>query len=297
MKILVLGSQGQLGRCLQDQLKNSGHQVVLASRRKVDVAEYDETKNFIEDQLPDVIVNATAYTNVDKAETDIENAKIVNHLAVKNLATICKKIECWLLHLSTDYVFDGYSNIAYKEDDKTNPQSVYGETKLMGELAIKSSNCKYLIIRTAWVYSEYGNNFLKTMLNLASRKNKLNIVGDQIGCPTYGQDLAKAIVCVIDKMKPQNINSGLYHYAGNLSCTWVDFSEIIFKLALELKIINAKPNVASITTEDFPTAAKRPPQSQLNSNKFKNTFGISPSDCTNGIRSSLEAIKKGIDTN
>ena len=291
MKILILGCQGQLGRCLQDQLQNTKHQITFASRAQIDVTKFTETKKYILDKAPDVVVNATAYTSVDKAEIEKQVAETVNHLAVKNIAEICEKIGCWLVHLSTDYVFDGTSNFAYMEEDKTNPQSVYGETKLKGEWAIQSSECRYIIIRTAWVFSEYGNNFLKNVLSLAASQDELHIVGDQIGCPTYSQDIAKAIVSIIDKLRSENFDSGVYHFSGNLSCTWAEFSEIILNIAHDLSIIEVKPNVVSITSQEFPTAAKRPSQSQLNSDKFKNIFGINPSDCIIGIKSSLEAIK------
>ena len=172
MKILLLGSKGQLGRCLNDQLKNSDHEVIYTSRKQIDIVDFEETKSKILEISPDIIINATAYTAVDKAEEDQETANLVNHLAVKNIAEICSQQSYWLIHVSTDYVFDGKANIPYKEDDKTNPKSVYRETKLKGELAIKASNCKYIIIRTSWVYSEYGNNFLKTMLNLGSERHE-----------------------------------------------------------------------------------------------------------------------------
>ena len=194
MKILVLGCKGQLGRCLNDQLKNTHHEVIYTSREQIDIANFEQTKNQILKNSPDIIINATAYTAVDKAEEDQKNAKLINHLAVKNIAHICNQQGCWLIHVSTDYVFDGKAKIPYKEVDETNPQGVYGETKLKGELAIRSSGCKHIIIRTAWVFSEYGNNFLKTMLRLGAERDELSIVGDQVGCPTYAQDIAKAIV-------------------------------------------------------------------------------------------------------
>ena len=166
MRILVLGSKGQLGRCLKDQLDNVDHEVIYSSRADIDIAEFGRTKEKILDILPDVIINATAYTAVDKAEEEQEKADLINHLAVRNIANIANQICCWLIHISSDYVFDGNSKTPYKELDKTNPKGVYGETKLKGELAIQASNCKHIIIRTAWLFSEYGKNFLKTMFVL-----------------------------------------------------------------------------------------------------------------------------------
>ena len=188
-------------------------------------------------------------------------------------------------------MFDGTSKMPYKEDDQTNPQGVYGDTKLKGELVIQSSGCRHIIIRTALVFSEYGNNFLKTMLRLGAELSELRIVGDQIGCPTYAQDIANAIVVILESLKSKELNSGLYHFGGNVCCSWAEFSHAIFDEALELKVIASKPNVVAITTKEFPTLAKRPAQSQLNSNKLTTNFGVESSDCMLGIRSSLTAIK------
>ena len=295
MKILVLGSKGQLGQCLYDQLLSTDHDVVYTSRDQLDIADFNRTKRRLLELSPDVVINATAYTAVDKAEKDHEVADLINHLAVANIAGACHELACWLIHISTDYVFDGRSNVPYKEDDQTNPQGVYGKTKLQGEKAIQSSGCRHVIIRTAWVFSEYGNNFLKTMLRLGAERSELRIVGDQVGCPTYAQDIAKAIITILESFKSKEVTSCLYHFSGNFCCSWAVFSKAIFDEALELKIIASKPNVVAITTNEFPTLAKRPAQSQLNSNKITTNFGIESSDCMLGIRSSLTAIKtKGL---
>jgi len=291
MKIVVLGSKGQLGQCLYDQLLSTEHDVVYTSRDQIDVADFNRTKSQLLELSPDVIINATAYTAVDKAEEDKETADLVNHLAVANIAGTCHELACLLIHISTDYVFDGLSSAPYKEDDQTNPQGVYGKTKLQGEKAIQSSRCRHVIIRTAWVFSEYGNNFLKTMLRLGAERRELRIVGDQVGCPTYAQDIAKAIITILETSKSKEVTSCLYHFAGNFRCSWAVFSQAIFDEALKLKVIASKPNVVAITTKEFPTLAKRPPQSQLNSNKLTSNFGIKSSDCMLGIRSSLTAIK------
>jgi len=291
MKILVLGCNGQLGRCLYDQLEKTDHNVIYTSRDQIDIADFDATKSQIKQISPNIVINATAYTAVDKAEQDQDNADLINHLAVANIATSCNELDCWLVHVSTDYVFDGASMMPYKEDDQANPQGVYGDTKLKGELAIQSSGCRYIIIRTAWVFSEYGNNFLKTMLRLGAERSELRIVGDQIGCPTYAQDIANAIVVILERLKSKELNSGLYHFGGNVCCSWADFARAIFDEALELKFIVSKPHVVAITTKEFPTLAKRPAQSQLNSNKLTTNFGIDASDCMLGIQSSLTAIK------
>ena len=291
MKILVLGSKGQLGRCLKDQLDNTQHNVVYTSREQIDVGDMQMTKDKILEINPDIVVNASAYTEVDKAEVEQKKAYLVNQHAVASIAHACNQIDCWLIHISSDYVFDGTSTVAYKEEDKTNPLGVYGNTKLNGEKAIKSSGCRYIIIRTSWIFSEHGNNFLKTMLRLSAHSNELRIVGDQIGCPTYAQDIALAIITIIKRLQSNKVSSSLYHYSGNFSCSWAEFSQTIFDVALKLKIIESKPNVVHITTQEFPTLAKRPAYSQLDSNKIKSTFGIEQSDFLAGIRLSLIAIK------
>ena len=291
MKILVLGSKGQLGRCLYDQLSHTDHEVFYTSRVQIDIADFEATKSKFLDVAPDLVINATAYTAVDKAEEEHQAADRINHLAVANIASICDQLDCWLIHVSTDYVFDGNSELPYTENDQTNPQGVYGDTKLKGEIAIQSSGCRHIIIRTPWVFSEYGNNFLKTMLRLGAERNELRIVGDQVGCPTYAQDIARAIVMILESLKSKEVSSCLYHFSGNFCCSWAEFSQAIFDEALKLEVIASKPNVVAITTEEFLTLAKRPARSELSSNKIGSTFGIDPSDCMLGIRSSLMAIK------
>jgi dTDP-4-dehydrorhamnose reductase len=291
MKILVLGYKGQLGRCLHDQLEKTDHNVIYTSRDQLDIKDFDGTKNQIEHISPNIIINATAYTAVDKAEQDHHNVDLINHLAVANIAHICSQLGCWLVHVSTDYVFDGATAVAYNEEDKANPQSVYGDTKLKGEIAIQSSGCRHIIIRTAWVFSEYGNNFLKTILRLGEERSKLHIVGDQIGCPTYAQDLANTIVVILESLRSNDLNSGLYHFGGNVCCSWAEFAQTIFDEALKLEVIGSKPYIVTTTTKEFPTLAKRPARSELSSHKIKSTFGINPSDIMFGIRSSLIALK------
>ena len=282
MKILVLGCNGQLGRCLYDQLEGTDYKSIYTSRAHIDITDFEATKIALLEMAPDVIINATAYTAVDKAEEDQEMANLINHLAVKNIADICNQQGYWLIHVSTDYVFDGESDGPYKENDQTNPQGIYGETKLNGELAIQSSGCKHIIIRTAWVFSEYGNNFLKTMLRLGKEHNELNIVGDQIGCPTYAQDIASAIVQIIPQLHLQK-HCGLYHYSGDAPCSWYDFAKAIFDQA---KINNLKTPITinSIDTSAYPTPAKRPAFSVLDCSKIHNEFGIALSNWDDGIK-------------
>ena len=290
MKILVLGCKGQLGRCLNDQLKSTDHEVIYTSREQIDIADFEKTKNKILKTSPDLIINATAYTAVDNAEEDQETTNLINHLAVKNIADICNQLECWLIHVSTDYVFDGNSKVPYREDDQTNPQGAYGETKLKGELAIQASGCKHIIIRTAWVFSEYGNNFLKTMLRLGAERNELSIVGDQIGCPTYAQDIARSIVEIVPQLNSREYNS-IYHYCGDQPCSWYDFANTIFDQAM---INNSKiPSIVnSIKTSAYPTPAKRPAFSVLDCSKIENECGVHSSNWQEGIRQVIRKIEQ-----
>jgi len=289
MKILVLGCNGQLGRCLNDQLTNTEHEVTYTSREQIDIANFKVTKRKILELSPELIINATAYTAVDKAQKDQATANLINHVAVKNIADICSQQGCWLVHVSTDYVFDGNSNIPYKEDDEANPQGVYGQTKLKGELAIQASGCKYIIIRTAWVFSEYGNNFLKTMLRLGAERDELSIVVDQIGCPTYAQDIARSIISIFPHLYLEKDIQGIYHFCGDKPCSWNHFAKVIFS---EAKILGARiPNLLkSINTIDYPTPATRPAYSVLDCSKIKSCFEINDSDWMLGVKTAVKKL-------
>ena len=290
MKILVLGSKGQLGRCLGDQLVNRDYSIVYTSREGLDISDFEVTKNMILDIVPDVVINATAYTAVDKAEEEGQIADLINHLAVANIASICNQLNCWLIHVSTDYVFDGNSKVPYKEDNPTNPQSVYGCSKLKGEVAIEASGCKYLIIRTAWVYSEYGNNFLKTILRLGSDREELSILGDQIGCPTYAQDIAKSIDRILSFLDLKGSYSGIYHYCGDKPCSWYDFACAIFSEA-ETIGLKTPSYVKSITKTNYPTPANRPSYSVLDCSKIESCFDVSRSKWRDGIKAAIDKLQ------
>ena len=283
MKVLLLGCKGQLGRCLNDQLIKTNYEVIYTSRDQIDIADFDKARIKITHIAPDVIINASAYTAVDKAENDKVTADLINHLAVDNLSAICFELGCWLIHISTDYVFDGNSRVPYLELDKTNPTGVYGHTKLDGELAIKSSGCKYLIIRTAWVFSAYGNNFLKTMLRLGATHDELSVVEDQVGCPTYAQDIAKAIIIMIAQVKIKSLASGIFHYCGDQLCSWYEFAVVIFEEA-RISGFETPRLIHSIQTSDYPTVAERPGYSALDCHKIRNTFGVNTSDWKLGVK-------------
>ena len=290
MKILVLGSKGQLGLCLNDQLAITEHDVIYTSRGQIDISEFEVTKAQILEISPDIVINATAYTAVDKAEEEHQAADRINYLAVANISIICNQLDCWLIHVSTDYVFDGNSEVPYKEDNPTNPQGVYGDSKLKGEVAIEASGCKYLIIRTAWVYSEYGNNFLKTMLRLGADRDELSIVGDQIGCPTYAQDIAKSIVSILSCLDLKDSSSGIYHYCGDEPCSWYDFARAIF-LEAEVQGLKTPSYVKSITTADYPTPAIRPVYSVLDCTKIEGVFDVTRSNWRDGIKVVIDRLQ------
>ena len=289
MKVLVLGSKGQLGCCLSDQFDSTEYELIYTSRKEMDISDFEAAKAKIIDINPSVVVNASAYTAVDAAEGDEKTADLINNLAVANIANACNEVGCWLIHVSTDYVFDGNANKPYRETDRTNPKSIYGVSKLNGEYAIKSSGCKYLIVRTAWVFSEYGNNFMKTMLRLGTERDELSIVGDQTGCPTYAQDIAKAIVRMLDYLEDESV-IGVYHFCGSEECSWFQFGHEIFQQAGELGL-SVPYSLKSISTAEYPTPAKRPGYSVLDTHKSLMVFGISPSDWRAGILNVLRKLQ------
>ena len=290
MKILVLGSKGQLGCCLADQLSDTDHEVIYTSRSEIDMADLAGTKASIIDLRPNIVINAAAYTLVDKAEDEQYEAAKINHLAVANVASSCSEIGCWLIHISTDYVFDGTASHPYGENAKTNPQGVYGDSKLKGELAIQASGCPHLIIRTAWVYSEYGNNFLKKMLRLGADRDELSIVGDQIGCPTYAQDIAKSIVSILSFLDLKGSSSGIYHYCGDEPCSWYDFARAIFSEA-KINGLKTPSYIKSITTVDYPTPAIRPAYSVLDCTKIESVFDVTRSNWRDGIKIVIDRLQ------
>lgn len=292
MKLLVLGCNGQLGRCLKDQIVNKDYEVTFLSRMQMDITDLLTTRRDILKISPDIIINASAYTAVDNAEDDKEAANLINNIAVKNIADLCKELDSWLIHISTDYVFDGNTNIPYKENDQTNPKNIYGYTKLMGEQAIQSSLCKHLILRTSWVYSEYGSNFLKTMLKLAQNNDTLRVINDQVGCPTYAQDIAKSIVEILPSLRSTKLPTSIFHYCGHESCTWYEFAKEIFHQLDNYKTSIKQPILVPIATSEFPTKAIRPMYSVLNNNQIFKSFNVKNSNWKHGVSSSLKKIIK-----
>lgn len=262
-KTLVTGKYGQLGQSLL-ALKEAYPllDMTFVGRNELDLSCATSINDYFKEKAFDVIINCAAYTAVDKAESEPELADQINHHAVKQLAEIAKQQACVLIHISTDYVFNGQNYKPYIETDVTDPQSVYGDTKLKGELAIKAINPKGCIIRTSWVYSEFGNNFVKTMQRLGSERDQLNVIFDQVGTPTYAGDLANAILKVVSRDTPGAEND-TYLFSNEGVCSWYDFAKAIFEESDVECVVNP------IETKDYPTPAIRPHYSLMNKAKIK----------------------------
>lgn len=271
-KVLVTGANGQLGQEIYYWEKQySNLEITFTDVEHLDITNNDAVDKFVTNGQFDFIINCAAYTAVDNAEKDRDKAFLLNAIAVDFLVDAANKNNATLIHISTDYVFDGENNKPYLEDDGTFPQSVYGETKHEGEKLILFSEIDALIIRTSWLYSTYGNNFVKTMLKLSAERNELNVVFDQIGTPTYARDLGKAILDIVSKYEkaPDCKQREIYHYTNEGVASWYDFASEIFRI----KEIECKVN--AVDSSAFPTPAKRPNFSVLNKIKIKNDFGLS----------------------
>ena len=296
MRILVTGKNGQLGQSINKliniEAKNkynlNSNEFIFVGREELDLSSKSSIDNYFNNNnMFDVIINCAAYTAVDKAEEEQNLADQVNHLAVEQLARIANQQEAKLIHISTDYVFDGESDDPYTETEKTNPINVYGKTKLAGEKALQEvMPTNAIIIRTSWVYSEYGNNFVNTMLRLGKEKNEINVVSDQIGSPTYATDLAKAILTIINNknyLKKQQ-STEVYHYSNNGEISWFDFAKDIFSL----KKIECR--VSPITTDQYKTLARRPKCSALDNKKIEKEFSIKSKYWKYSLRDCLSRI-------
>jgi dTDP-4-dehydrorhamnose reductase len=279
MVILVTGASGQLGQAIQFIASDYADcQFIFASSKDLDITNQDRVNSFFESNTIHFCINSAAYTSVDKAEIETEKAVAVNVIGPKNLAFACKKHNVKLIHISTDFVFDGTANRPYVEADMTHPVSTYGKTKLDGELAIAAAMNDYFIIRTSWVYSQFGNNFMKTMLRLASERDALSIVNDQIGSPTNAIDLAKAIVKIITHFQPLY---GTYHFSNEGTASWFDFATEIFR------INKVTIKVSPIPTEAFPSPATRPQYSVLDKSKIKSAFAIEIKDWKEALQQTI----------
>lgn len=286
MNILVTGANGQLGSEMRIVAEDSANNYIFTDVAELDITDADAVMEAVKSNNIDVIINCAAYTNVDKAEDDSDFAELLNAKAVKNLAIAMKAVDGLLVHISTDYVFGGDPyNTPCCEDQKGTPTGVYGVTKLHGEQNILASGCKHIIIRTAWLYSEFGKNFVKTMLNLTATKSSLKVVFDQCGTPTYAYDLAAIIFDIVENGKFVG-NDGIYHYSNEGVCSWFDFTKMIAEYAG-----NCNCDIQPCHSDEFPSKVKRPAYSVLDKTKIKNTFGITIPYWTDSLKKCLANIK------
>lgn len=286
-KFLITGCNGQVGHCLVQQLKNQAD-VLAVDIEQLDITDESAVEVMVKEFRPDVIINAAAHTAVDKAETEISLSEAININGPKFLATAAQKIGALMLHISTDYVFDGQTPGEYQETDPVDPQGVYGRTKLAGEYAVQEACERSIILRTAWVFGEHGNNFVKTMIRLGKERDSLGIVSDQFGGPTYAGDIATALIKIAHLILAGKSDAfGVYHFTGKPYVSWFEFAQAIFAQAQIAGIINKQPLLNPISTHDYPTPAKRPANSRLSLNKIQTAFDIQPSNW----QKALENIK------
>lgn len=290
MNILVTGANGQLGNSIRDVVAatgSEGNRYIFTDVAELDITDAEAVRKMVKDNDVKVIVNCAAYTNVEKAEDDVDFAELLNAGAVRNLAEAACENDATLLHVSTDYVFGGSAgNTPRNEDEPANPTGVYGLTKLHGEEAIKESGVKALIFRTAWLYSEYGKNFVKTMLNLTATKPELKVVFDQCGTPTYARDLAEALVDIIENEKAAG-NEGVYHFSNEGVCSWYDFTKMIAEIAG-----NSSCDIQPCHSDEFPSKVVRPSYSVLDKTKYKKTFGKNVPYWTDSLKTCIKNLKE-----
>ena len=298
MRILVTGKNGQLGQSLHKVLSASAkidnndgsNEFIFVGRKELDFSNDSNINHYFSSNNKfDIIINCAAYTAVDKAEEEPELANKINHLAVKKIAEIANKQKSKLIHISTDYVFDGESDKPYTETDTTNPINIYGKTKLAGEKALQDTmSTNAIIIRTSWLYSEFGNNFVNTMLKLGKEQDELNVVSDQIGSPTYATDLADVILEIIQNKSFTKTSQAtqIYHYSNEGGISWYEFAKEIFKIAK----IDCKVN--PITTQQYPTPAKRPRKTLMNKDKIVEVFNIKISNWKSSLNSCMKILKQ-----
>jgi len=281
-KILVTGANGQLGKELQELSDEFlVFDFIFLSREELSIHDAESVKQAFKKYAPQYCINCAAYTAVDKAETDQENAFLINGEATGVLASACKEYNTRFIHISTDYVFDGKATAPYKTDAATNPQSIYGESKLLGEQKAIACNDQTVIIRTSWVYSAFGKNFVKTMLRLMSEKTEINVVNDQVGSPTYAADLAKAILSIVSS---GNWYPGIYHFSNKGVISWYDFAVAIKELSGSHCTVNPIPSSA------YPTLAKRPFYSAMDTSRIVEVYGIEPEDWKSSLVKCLKRL-------
>ena len=286
MKILVTGASGQLGSTLKEIADNqTGLDFRFKSSADLDITDFNAVHQELTSADYAYCINCAAFTNVDKAESDTDTARLVNITGPRNLALNCKESGTVLIHVSTDFVFDGYLNVPYREEDIARPIGFYGDTKYKGERAIINNLDEHFILRTSWLYSEYGNNFMKTMIRLGNERDALSVVYDQVGTPTYAKDLANVILTII---KAHSIDYGVYNYSNEGVASWYDFAKAIFQgygIDIELK---------PILSEQYPTPAERPKYSVLDKSKIKKTFNLEVPHWKDSLKVALKAYSKTV---
>ena len=283
MNILITGANGQLGNEMQRVAKTSSNHYIFTDVAQLDITDREAVLRAVKDNSIQVIVNCAAYTNVDKAEDDRETADLINNKAVENLAIAARENDATLIHISTDYVFKGNRCTPCREDWETDPLGVYGITKLAGEKSIERTGCRHIIIRTAWLYSPFGKNFVKTMQKLTAEKDSLKVVFDQVGTPTYAGDLADAIARIIET--GQLGKQGIYHFSNEGVCSWYDFAREICELS------GNTCNIQPCHSDEFPSKVKRPHFSVLDKTKIKDTFGIEVPYWKDSLKKCIRELK------
>jgi dTDP-4-dehydrorhamnose reductase len=288
MRVLITGSNGQLGSEIKELATNYKKlDFVFKDLPDLDICDFEVLQAFIIDHKINAVINCAAYTAVDKAEEDAEIAEHVNSIGVSNLVNALQTVNGKLIHISTDYVFDGDHFLPYKESDSVSPIGVYGETKREGELVVINSDIEAIVIRTSWLYSAYGNNFVKTMLRLGNEKEKLNVIFDQVGTPTYAADLAEACLEILSKNDAKiNSKGNIYHFSNEGVASWYDFAIAIMKMG------TIECVVSPIETREYPTLAKRPHYSILNKAKIKNDFGLEIPYWRDSLEKCIEKLSK-----
>jgi len=288
VKLLILGANGQLGRELSELCKQRNVSAALATKAECDIADREHVAASLRLAAPDFVVNAAAYTQVDAAEKNVDLALRVNRDGAACLAECCAAINLPLIHISTDYVFDGAKSDPYDEQDEVSPVGAYGLSKEAGEREIRRRHAQHIILRTAWVYGRFGKNFLKTMMTLAATRDSLGVVSDQLGTPTATLDIAEAVLCVADKIVSSEAPWGTYHFAGAAEGSWHAFASDI--VAEQARHTGRRPPVKAITSAEYPTPARRPPNSRLNSDLFASTFGYRARPWQERVPSIVDAL-------
>ncbi len=292
MRVLMVGSRGQVGSLLASQLLQADFETKALNSQELDISSKESVLSW-QSWKPELIINAAAYTAVDLAESESEKAYAINEGGVKNLLLLASLCNCPLFNISTDYVFDGSSAQPYVESDSVSPLGIYGQSKRAGELQLELSGQSFINIRTSWVFGENGNNFVKTMLRLAEQRDSLSVVADQVGCPTYAGDIAAALVSLADRLRVgKEMYWGHFNFSGSEVVSWYGFAQYIFQQAGLAGLISREPAVSPITTKEYPTAAERPGYSVLSTAKIRELYGVEASDWRLAISELMPKLKR-----